>query len=214
MYMKDNNEVKNTQVKDSVKESTETIKKGLKKVNKALKDSWRYHKGFWIAGIVILVIAILFGVGASLMNNEKIVSKITTSFIPDKLEADSIDDEKVTFYSELNPDYDGDKELTVDNLFKMYNFYYLNEDGEKVYLQDGLYTYNDSKGEEQTVIIGAAFLLKAGQQSNKVKEALKITAWVVVAVFIVAAIVVWYIQDKKARKENKVPIVHKKKSNK
>lgn len=214
MYMKDYNEVKNTQVKDSVKESTETIKKGLKKVNKSLKDSWRYHKGFWIAGIVILVIAILFGVGASLMNNEKIVSKITTSFIPDKLEADSIDDEKVTFYSELNPDYDGDKELTVDNLFKMYNFYYLNEDGDKVYLQDGLYTYNDSKGEEQTVIIGAAFLLKAGQQSNKVKEALKITAWVVVAVFIVAAIVVWYIQDKKARKENKVPIVHKKKSNK
>lgn len=201
MYMKDNKEVK----KSEAKVSAEIIKKSL-------KESWVYHKGLWITGIVILVLIVLVGVGTSIMNNRTVINKITYSFMPKEIEGDLIDESnKLVFYSEMNEEYEGDETLTVDNLLKMYKFYYLDENGEKVYLEDGIYSYIDSNGQEQASIIGVAFLIKANQKATQIKDTIKTIAWIVCAVLIVVAIVVWYIKDKKARKENKVPIVHKKK---
>ncbi len=154
MYMKDNKEVK----KIENKVSTEKVKESFETFKKALKNSWVYHKGLWITGIVILVLIVLFGVGTSLMNNQTVVSKITYSFMPKEVEADLIDGDSVMFYAEINDEYDGEETtLTVDNLFKMYKFYYLNDDDEKVYLEDGIYRYKDSHGEETAKTMGFEF---------------------------------------------------------
>lgn len=201
MYMKDN-KVKKTELKIPA----ENIKKALKK-------SWTLYKKIWISCIVFFVIAILFAVGAKVVGSDDFKSKTVLKMIPETIETNTVDNQKMVFYKESNPDHDGNPEISLDNLLKMYKYYYLDEDGNKVYLDNGFYEYKDNSGQNQLIIVGLGFIMTALGKIETIKKALQITAVVIFVSAVVAGIVVWYIKDKKYHEQQKKPIVHKKKKN-
>lgn len=200
--MKNNNKTKKVEIK--------VVAENIKNT---LKNLWVSHKKSWIITIVCIIVAIAFGIGAKYAGSDEFKSNMVLKMIPETIESETTDKQEMVFYKEANPDHDGNTEISLDNLLKMYNYYYLDEDGNKVYVDNGLYKYQDNSNEEQLIVVSLGFIMTGLAKIDAIKTALKVTAWVVFAVGIIVAIVLWYIKDKKYQESLKKPIVHKKKKN-
>lgn len=198
--MNDDKNIKKSETKDSTKI-----------MKKSINENWIAHKPLWISLIVVLVLAIVVGVSASLINSKSFVQKMFTSMIPQKVEDIDFDGNKMTFYREKNPKYDKSISVDDENYEPEFIFYYKDENGEKVYLENGMYNFVDANGEEQSAPITLYFAAMLMPKVQKLKTALQITGWSLLAVAVVVGIVVWYIKDKQYYENQKKAVVHKKK---
>ena len=153
--------------------------------------------------VVILLVAIvslsavigIFNGAVNSLSEEKassVMTNVMIKFIPETIETP---DGKYVFGIEKNNDYDSSKDLPAD----VFSFYRLHSDGEKEYIESGI--YKDENGEDIQVVPG--FMLATTQQlgevSSNVKTALTIVSLVLVADVIWMSYYLWaYHEDLKA----------------
>ena len=199
--MKENNEV--------------VIKDNINKPNKPNKPlGFKICLGLIIA---ILVIALLLATtfftvlySVSRVDETKansIMTSATLAVMPKSIK--SVDGSNLTFYVEKNDKYNPETDQTLDN----FSFYYLDENGEKQYLEHGVYTTED--GEDMLVAVG--FMLNT--RANV--EGLKNTAITILvfAIIVLVGLIIWlsyYIwaeheEKKKAQVSKSTPIPNKRK---
>ncbi len=140
-------------------------------------------KGIIIAAAVAVILII--AATAAAVNYESIAVKVTYALMPSSLETE-VNDKTITFYKEFNKDYDFDK--NSDQPLTAFNFYYYDENGEKVTL-DGMDNYVDG---DETVMPSLGFILKAKENSNIIKNVISKIMIVAVIVIIVLLIYLWY----------------------
>lgn len=188
-------------------------KLSAKLIKESVKGSYKNHKVLWKCGIVAAVFVILIALVVSAIQSEWFVQKAFDIIVPEKIENETDINVNLVFYREKNPDYDPEEEVVDgDNYTMMYNFYYLDSNGEKQYVPDGIYTYMDSTGEEQSIMVALGFVMKAGDRLAKIVTVLKWIAAAIVVAFVAWLIVLWYKKDKQRMlEEKKATRVHKKK---
>lgn len=167
---------------------------------------------FTIAVVVAIAIAIGLGVGVftinSYGNNKEATdifyrSKIVTNLLMNKkiTSQEQIDGEYMTFYREDNPDFDPEN---TDDVSEAISVYYIDENGEKQYLPDGIYYPNGSvNGTVDPVNVRWGFYFTAFQNLRIVQNVLKTLMMPIALVVFVFIIWLWYRnwckrEDKKA----------------
>lgn len=196
----ENSKKKNGEFKDSVKI-----------IGGSLKSSLKNHKVLWGFGIAIVVLIIAVSVFSAVISTENLTARAMDILMPEYLPIRSADDPvQYEFYKELNEDYiKSDTKIEGNNYIEMFNFYYIDENGEKQYLEDGMYHYTDKDGKPQISYVNIGFMYSMGQRVGQIKEIVKIITWVLVVALIVLLIVVWYIKDKKRNEQNKPKRIRK-----
>lgn len=187
------------------------FKESFKIVGGALKSSMKKHKLLWSLGIIIVVLIIAVSVFSAVVSTENLTAKAMDILMPEYLPPrDENDPIQFNFYKELNEDYiNSDTKIEGDNYIEIFKYYYLDENGEKQYVDDGIYRYTDDEGNEQICYVGIGFMYSMGQKVSQIKEIAKTVAWVLVAVLVVFLIVLWYIKDKKRNEQNKPKRIRK-----
>ena len=190
--------------KSNIKESAQIIKE-------LFKSSFKSHKPLWIFSAVVLAVALVIG-GAALIftTNDKVSTRVIASFLPESVHMENLGEYDMDFYRETNREYykaskQERREMTP------FNVYYIDEAGEKVYLEDGFYHYTDSSGNEKQLAAYYDFFMEAAGKFGRIKSDLKIAAWVFAGIIVIAAIYVWYRFDRKQYLENRPKTNRKKK---
>lgn len=163
------------------------------------KDLKRYRLIIAAAFAAAIVIALI--VGISTMNSFVVEAKSTNAFLsvlmPESIEGTSNEGESkytygMVFYREKNKDYDALK----DEPIKAFNYYYKDNDGNRIDLEDGVFypaDYYNKKMDVNPVPVYAGFYIEAVQKWNVVKTVLKVVVAVVIAALVVFGIWLWYI---------------------
>lgn len=194
------------------KEKSNKSKVHNKNTSSKIKKFCVNYMGSFIVAVLFVVLAVACAFGAKYVGSDEFKSNMVLKLIPDTIETNTVDDTEITFYKETNAEYDGDAELSLDGILKMYNFYYLDEDGNKVYLQDGLYQYVDNYGTEQFIIVGVVFTMTALAKIDTIKNALDISSAVIPVLGLAIAILIGVLKFKKIQKQQMSVADNKKKS--
>lgn len=168
-------------------------------IKKSLRESWAAHKALWIIGIVVAVVLIAYGSFSLYAKTATFQRVVLSAMIPNEIVATTSDEQEFKFYYEKNPEFDKKAKIEVIDskvLNNMFKFYYLDENGEKVYLEDGLYSYKDSNGDEKKISPFLTGLIEVYEKYTKVQKISKIIGWIILAAGIVGLIILWYIKDK------------------
>jgi len=182
-------------------------------IKSGLKSSMKQHKVLWGIGIAILVLIILFVSIIVVFSNDKLTLAIVDKIIPISIHTDTNEELDMDFYKEISPEYKASETKIEDNNYiKIYTYYYIDENGEKQYLENGEYHYKDKNGEDQVIYVALGFLYSAGDRVYKIKQAFNIALWVLIAVAVIALIVIWYVKDKKRSEQNKPKRLRKSKN--
>lgn len=159
-----------------------------------------------IAGLVacsLVIVLLAFGLAVSNTSNTKlntnsvqakVYSKVIVALLPKSITGND-NGKDVTFYMDLNKDFDAEKDEPIEQ----YVPYYMDDEGKRIDLPTGIYT-SPTTGEKMQVTVG--FFLKG---SNKLKVAaatLKVfmTIFVLglIATIILLSYLIWsYRQDQK-----------------
>lgn len=193
------------------KEKSNKSKVHNKNTSSKIKKFCVNYMGSFIVAVLFIVLAVACAFGAKYVGSDEFKSNMVLKLIPDTIETNTVDDAEITFYKETNAEYDGDEELSLDGILKMYNFYYLDEDGNKVYLQDGLYQYVDNYGTEQFIIVGVVFTMTALAKIDTIKNALDISSAVIPILGLAIAILIGVLKFKKIQKQQMSVADNKKK---
>lgn len=193
------------------KEKSNKSKVHNKNTSSKIKKFCVNYMGSFIVAVLFIVLAVACAFGAKYVGSDEFKSNMVLKLIPDTIETNTVDDAEITFYKETNAEYDGDAELSLDGILKMYNFYYLDEDGNKVYLQDGLYQYVDNYGTEQFIIVGVVFTMTALAKIDTIKNALDISSAVIPVLGLAIAILIGVLKFKKIQKQQMSVADNKKK---
>lgn len=192
-------------------ESLSEARISSKIIKNSLSSSMKNHKALWVIGIILIVVVALLCTGAALLKNENFIASIVTVIIPDHIENANNDDLDIVFYKELNQEYiDSTTKFDDEDYYiNMFNYYYVDDYGEKHYLPDGIYHYWVA-GEEQTVAVALGFFYAAGERLDNIKTAITAMIWIIVIAVVIAGIIIWYKHDKA---KTKVQPRRKKKNN-
>lgn len=165
---------------------------------------------FTIAVVVVIAIAIGLGVGYFTLNSYEdslsteinFKSKFVTMLMDKKITTDKqIDGRYMTFYREDNPDFDPS---TTDDVTKAIKVYYINDNEEKVYLDDGFYYPNGSvNGTVENVYVIGGFYYTVLEHLHTFQNVLKALLMLVAVLVLVFLVMLWYRnwckrEDKKA----------------
>lgn len=186
------------------------FKTSLNIIGTALKSSLKKHKVLWGIGIALVVIIMLVAIMGIVLTQTNFTFSLVNKVIPESIHTDAVEELDMDFYKEINPEYENsDTKVDGNNYIEIYNYYYLDENGEKQYLTNGEYHYTDANGEDQVIYVGIGFLYAAGEKIMKIKDAFNIIKWIPLVVLIVFLIVVWYIKDKERNQKNKPKRIRK-----
>lgn len=186
------------------------FKTSLNIIGTALKSSLKKHKVLWGIGIALVVIIMLVAIMGIVLTQTNFTFSLVNKVIPESIHTDAVEELDMDFYKEINPEYENsDTKVDGNNYIEIYNYYYLDENGEKQYLTNGEYHYTDANGEDQVIYVGIGFLYAAGEKIVKIKDAFNIIKWIPLVVLIVFLIVVWYIKDKERNQKNKPKRIRK-----
>ena len=165
---------------------------------------------FTIAVVVVIAIAIGLGVGYFTLNSYEnslsteinFKSKFVTMLMDKKITTDKqIDGRYMTFYREDNPDFDPS---TTDDVTKAIKVYYINDNDEKVYLDDGFYYPSGSvNGTVEKVYVIGGFYYTVLEHLHTFQNVLKTLLMLVAVLVLVFLVMLWYRnwckrEDKKA----------------
>lgn len=98
---------------------------------------------------------------------------------------------KMTFYREKNKDYDVEK----DEPLKAFNYYIMNDEGRKIYLEDGMYyppEYYMENSKTEPVAVYFIFFIKLFQNLQVLKNVLIVFAVIFGLGIFAALIYIWY----------------------
>ena len=195
---------------ENSKKKNGEYKESVKIIGHSLKSSLKKHKVLWGFGIAIAVLIIIVSVFSAVVSSQNFSARMIDMLMPSYLPVTEYTRVKIEFHREINEEYlNSDSKIEDDNYIEMFNYYYIDENGEKRYLDDGIYYYTDDDGNQQKSLVSVGFLYSMGQRVTHLKEILKIVALVLVAVLIVLLIIVWYVKDKKRNEQNKPKRIRK-----
>lgn len=195
---------------ENSKKKNGEYKESVKIIGHSLKSSLKNHKVLWGFGIVIVVLIIAVSVFSAVVSSENLTARAMDILMPSYLPVTEDTRVKIEFHREINEEYlNSDSKIEDDNYIEMFNYYYIDENGEKQYLDDGIYYYTDDDGNQQKSLVSVGFLYSMGQRVSQIKAIANIVTWVLVVSLVVVLIVVWYIKDKKRNELNKPKRIRK-----
>lgn len=157
-------------------------KKGKKKVSKKAKAAI-------IIVAVVAVIAVIIALIAA--NKNTIINNTMGYLLPDQIDFSEYDTEEerdLIVYKERNKEYDPKKDKAEP--LKKYNYYYYDDNGNKVTLR---YDEPLFEGTEDEELACTTFYAEAINKLPTVVSVLKAVIAVIVIAVVIAAIVIWYI---------------------
>lgn len=176
----------------------------------ALKSSFKNHRVLWGFGIAIAVLIILVSVLSAVISSQNFSVKMIDILMPRSIPVREDSLVQYEFYREINEDYiESDSKVADDNYINMFNYYYVDENGEKQYLDDGIYYYTDADGNQQKSLVNIGFMYSMGKRVSAIKQIAQIAAWVIAIAVVILLIVIWYIKDKKRNEQNKPKRIRK-----
>lgn len=187
------------------KEKKSEAKISLGIIKESFSQSFKNHKAAWIIAIIMVIIAVLIFAGAKIVNSDGFAEKAFDIVIPKQITTTSDSDVQMTFYRERNPEYTGEEEINSENLTSIYNFYYYNAKNEKIYVNDGIYTYLSPSGETETMLVAIGFLYEGGNRLTTAQTILNWVGWLLLAAVVVILIYVWYRKDKARQEAERKP---------
>lgn len=146
----------------------------------------------FVASIIIAMI-----VGISTMDTYKAGAKFTNAFIfalmPSQIEGTAEEGtEGVTFYVEKNKEYDANKDEPIN----AFSYYMLTSEGEKVYLEDGVFypasNYMEGNKEVESVPVYLDFYLQIIQKVQIIKNVVTVLITLLCIALGVGLIYIWY----------------------
>lgn len=158
-----------------------------------LKSAYSNHKRLFKALIALVVVLAVLASGALALSSANVQLALMNAMVPDEITHEKLG---ITFYSEPNPEYDGERAV-----LPYICYYYENNDtsGEKIYLNNGVYNNGASK-----VYVAAGFGLASLPTIRSIGTAFDIAAAVVAVAIVILLIYAWYRSFKKqelAKKE-------------
>ncbi len=174
-------------------------------IKASFSESFKNHKAAWIISAILVVIAVILFVGAEFVSSDKFAETAFDLVVPRQITTDENSDVQMTFYREDNPDYTGEKVVDSETLTSIYNFYYINAKGEKIPIQNGVYTYLGPSGETESMLVAIGFLYKGGERLELMQTVLNWIGWAVLAAVIIILIYVWYRKDKARQQAERKP---------
>lgn len=169
-----------------------------------------------IAMTIFASIIIALIVGISLVGSYTIQAEATNSILNLVMDKEITDTNKdsvsygMTFYCEKNKDYNPKEDMPID----AFKYYYLDEDGKRIDLSEGMYFpasyYSDEKDAKKDVVyVCIGFYQTALENLQTVKKVMKIVVAVFSCLMVVAFIYVWYRiwskrEDEKAEMQKKL----------
>lgn len=144
----------------------------------------------FVASIVIALV-----VGIVTIDSYKAEAAATNAVInvlmPKQIQGTEGDAKDLVFYREKNKEYDANK----DEPLKAFNYYMLNDKGEKIYLEDGMYyppSYYMENSETEPVVVYLGFFARMLQNLQIVKNVITVVA-VILGLGVLALIIyAWY----------------------
>lgn len=195
---------------ENSKKKNGEYKESFKIVGGALKSSMKKHKVLWGFGIAIVVLIILVSVFSAVVSSQNFSARMIDVLMPSYLPIREGSPVQYEFYREINEDYlESDSKIDDNNYIEMFNYYYIDENGEKQYLDGGIYYYTDEDGKQQKSLVSVGFLYSMGQRIKTIKQIATIVTWVLVVALVVFLIVLWYVKDKKRNEMNKPKRIRK-----
>lgn len=172
--------------KDKNLPQTEETVKTSDIIKASAKNMFKNHKKIVKALIALFVVFVVLIVGVCVLSNGTVQRNLMNAFVPDEITNDQLG---MTFYSEPNPEYDGEKPV-----LPYICYYYENNDpsGEKIYLENGVYNNGASK-----VYVAAGFGLSVLPTIRHISTAVKCIAALAAVAIVVLVIVAWYKSFKK-----------------
>ncbi|MCD7796419.1 MAG: hypothetical protein LUG95_01995 [Clostridiales bacterium] len=153
------------------------------------KKSEKKIKKLRTAGIVVAVIAFVVILVSVICyaNADSVRSQLVYTFLPKSVDLSNYSDDcDIVLYVERNADYDSEADETEP--LKKNNYYYYDEDGNKVTLAyDDKITVDDNEGMAYMIYYLAAF-----QDISAKLENFKYIIPVVLVILVVALIFIWY----------------------
>lgn len=158
------------------------------------KDLKFYRFMVVMAFVVSIIIALIVGVATidSYSAEAKVANAFIDVFMPKQIEGTGDELTKgITFYREKNEDYD----VNSNSPLEAFKFYTKSENGEKFYLEDGMYYpaqfyMKDSK--VQPIPVYLSFYYKLWLNLNILKNVLRVFAAILSLVVVAALIYIWY----------------------
>lgn len=179
-------------------------------IKSLFKSSYKAHKPLWIFSTVVLALVLVIGIAAVIFTtNNRVSTYVIASFLPKSVHMENLDEYNMDFYRETNKEYYKASKLERKNMTP-FNVYYIDESGEKVYLEEGYYYYTDSSGTEKQLAAYYDFFIEASGKFAVMKSNVKLAAWILAGLVVVAAIFVWYRFDRKQYLENRPKFNRKK----
>lgn len=162
-------------------------------IKASLKNMFKNHKKLFKAVIALVVVLAVLAAGAIALSSANVQLALMNAMVPDEITHEKLG---ITFYSEPNPEYDGERAV-----LPYICYYYENNDtsGEKIYLNNGVYNNGASK-----VYVAAGFGLASLPTIRSIGTAFDIAAAVVAVAIVILLIYAWYRSFKKqelAKKE-------------
>lgn len=136
-----------------------------------------------IAAIILVLFSAILIIKA---NDVAIVTKAMYSLMPESYIAET-QDGNVEYFVEYNKDFN--PKTDRDNALKAFEYYYYDEDGNKVELgPDG--TYLSTTGEE--VSLDMVFAVNIGEKFSKIQKVISVIVKVFFVVLFIGLIVLWF----------------------
>ena len=201
-----NDEIKTTEVE--VKDEQQgTFLQRVKAVSEKDPNKKRLHP--LIKAVIILLVVVVVFLTAVLIitSSSTIMISLISAIMPESISID-IDGEEMEFYGELSEEYINSEEKVVDGTYvTAFDFYYYDEDGNQIYLDEGKYDYVDSEGEESTSNVRMTFYIQVIAVAlgvfNIIKEVLIVVAVVLAVVAVVYGLYELYMYDRRRKKKRK-----------
>lgn len=167
-----------------------------------------------IIAFAVIIAVVLTGVLIFKTNQTYFTTKMMYAFMPQSYVAE-LDEGDIEFFVEYNKDYSPKK--YNNEIVKAFQYYYYDENGERIDLGiDGGY---DDDGDGEKSPLSVPFMYLMGQRIGEFKSVMKKVLLAAAAVIVVVLIVVWFIvwsknEDKQKHEKYGDKNNHKKKKSK
>ena len=119
---------------ENSKKKNGEYKESVKIIGHSLKSSLKKHKVLWGFGIVIVVLIIAVSVFSAVVSSQNFSARMIDMLMPSYLPVTEDTRVKIEFHREINEEYlNSDSKIEDDNYIEMFNYYYIDENGEKQY---------------------------------------------------------------------------------
>lgn len=151
---------------------------------------------FCIAMTFVVSIIIALVVGISNVDSYKLEAAATNEVLnllmPKQIKGEGAPNvDGMVFYREKNKEYDVEK----DEPLKAFNYYYINSEGKKQYLEDGIYyppEYYMENSNVNPVMVNLGFYFRVQQNLQVLKNVLTVLAVLLALAVCAGLIYVWY----------------------